>query len=238
MYNWDTPRFDISTSLRKMTRIQAAFRVSVAAGVVSLSLLLSGVTPCQGQTQAGPPTTEPSQKGDQKAPEKPPVSPGGSSVDNHTFKVGPEDVLSIIVWKEPQFTASYTVHTDGKITMPLVGDIQAGGLTPVEIEPLVVQALSKLLVKPLVTVTVAAVYSRKYYLDGEINRPGEYPLQGPTTILDAISKAGGLRDFANPKKVYVLRGDKKIPFNYKEVIQGKNLGQNIQIEAGDHIVFP
>lgn len=222
----------------EMTRIQAVFRVPVVAGVISLLCLL-GSAPLKGQsTQTGPPTTQPSTAADQKAPDKPPMSSGGSSVDTHTFKIGPEDVLSVVVWKEPQFSGQYTVHTDGKFTMPLVGDIQAGGLTAVEVEPLVVQALSKLLVKPLVTVTVAAVLSRKYYLDGEINRPGEYPLQGPTTVLDAISKAGGLRDFANPKKIYILRGDKKIPFNWKEVIHGKNLEQNIQIEAGDHIVFP
>jgi polysaccharide export outer membrane protein len=220
-----------------MIRIQAAFRVSVVAGLLSL-LCFSGAILCNGQSTQGPPTTEPSQKGDQKAPEKPPISPGGSSVDTHTFKVGPEDILNIVVWKEPQFSGNYTVHTDGKFTMPLVGDVQAGGLTPVEIEPLVTQSLSKLLVKPLVTVTVAAVYSRKYYLDGEITRPGEYPLQGPTTVLDAISKAGGLRDFANPKKIYILRGDKRILFNWKDVIHGKNMEQNIQIEAGDHIVFP
>jgi polysaccharide biosynthesis/export protein len=221
-----------------MTRIQAAFQVSAATGLVGLSLLLAGAAPYSAQTvPAGPPTTEPS-KGDQKLPEKPAINPGGSSVDNHTYKLGPEDILNISVWNEPKFSGPYTVHTDGKFTMPLVGDIQAGGLTPVQIEPLVVQALSKLLVKPLVTVTVQAVLSRKYYLDGEINRPGEYPLSAPTTILDAISKAGGLRDFANPKKIYILRGDKKIPFNYKEVIQGKNLSQNIQLEAGDHLVFP
>jgi polysaccharide biosynthesis/export protein len=219
-----------------MTRIQAVFQVSAVTGIVGLSLLLSGVAQCNAQTTpTGPPTTEPSQP---KVPEKPALNPGGSSVDNHTYKVGPEDILNISVWNEPKFSGPYTVHTDGKFTLPLVGDIQAGGLTPVQIEPLVVQALSKLLVKPLVTVTVMSVLSRKYYLDGEINRPGEYALQAPTTILDAISKAGGLRDFANPKKIYILRGDKKIPFNYKEVIQGKNLGQNVQLEPGDHVVFP
>jgi len=119
-----------------------------------------------------------------------------------------------------------------------VGDIDAGGLTPVEIEPLVVKALGKLIVKPLVTVTVQAVYSRKYYMDGEIAKPGEYPLQTKTTVLDAISKAGGPAGFANTKKIYILRGDKKIPFNYKEVIHGKNLAQNVPLEAGDHVVVP
>ena len=101
-----------------------------------------------------------------------------------------------------------------------------------------VKALGKFIVKPLVTITVQAVYSRKYYMDGEIAKPGEYPLQTRTTILDAISKAGGLAGFANAKKIYILRGDKKIPFNYKDVIHGKNLDQNIALETGDHIVVP
>jgi polysaccharide export outer membrane protein len=120
----------------------------------------------------------------------------------------------------------------------LIGDIAVGGLTPVAIEPLITTALSKYIVKPLVTVTVQAVFSRRYYIDGEVARSGEFSLQAPTTILDALSKAGGFRDFANLKKIYVLRGDKRIPFNYKEVIHGKNLSQNITLEPGDHIVVP
>jgi polysaccharide biosynthesis/export protein len=183
-------------------------------------------------SQTAPPTDAP------KSADKPAQVTGGAAVDNKTYKVGAEDVLNVNVWEEPKFTGLYTVHSDGKITMPLVGDIEAGGLTPVEIEPLVVKALGKLIVKPLVTVTVQAVYSRKYYMDGEIARPGEYALQTKTTILDAISKAGGLAGFANAKKIYILRGDKKIPFNYKDVIHGKNLEQNVPLEAGDHVVVP
>ncbi|MGA7410659.1 MAG: polysaccharide biosynthesis/export family protein [Bryobacteraceae bacterium] len=212
--------------------------------VVPLKLLLAFalVSSCASyglsQTSPAPDSQAPEAKDAPKTVDKPAQIMGGASVDNKKYKVGPEDVLNVNVWEEPKFTGLYTVHSDGKITMPLVGDIDAGGLTPVEIEPLVVQALSKLIVKPLVTVTVQAVYSRRYYLDGEINKPGEYPLQTRTTILDAISKAGGLAGFANAKKIYILRGDKKIPFNYKDVIHGKNLDQNIALEAGDHIVVP
>jgi polysaccharide biosynthesis/export protein len=190
------------------------------------------------QTSPAPDAQAPATTDAPKTVDRPAQVMGGASVDNKKYKVGAEDVLNVNVWEEPKFTGLYTVHSDGKITMPLVGDIDAGGLTPVEIEPLVVQALSKLIVKPLVTVTVQAVYSRRYYMDGEINKPGEYPLQIRTTILDAISKAGGLASFANGKKIYILRGDKKIPFNYKDVIHGKNLDQNIALEAGDHIVVP
>jgi polysaccharide export outer membrane protein len=162
----------------------------------------------------------------------------GASVDTNTYKVGPADVLMVKVWNEDKFTGPVVVHQDGKITMPLVGDLEAGGFTPHEIEATITKALSKELRKPIVTVTVQSVESKKYYLDGEVNHPGEFPLDRPTTILEAISKAGGLQDFANKKKIYILRGDKKIPFNYKEVINGKNMAQNIPLEPGDHIFVP
>jgi polysaccharide export outer membrane protein len=168
----------------------------------------------------------------------PTISSPGAAVDTKTFKVGPLDVLKIIVWREQDFTGLYTVHSDGKITLPLVGDIQAGGLTADDIQKNVVAALSKLIQKPNVTVTVQQVLSQKYYMDGEVVRPGEYQLTAPTTILEAISIAGGLRDFANSKKIYVLRGDERLRFNYKDVIKGKNLDQNIYLRSGDHIVVP
>jgi polysaccharide export outer membrane protein len=167
-----------------------------------------------------------------------PESSVGSSVDSNTYKVGPADVLMVKVWNEDKFTGPVVVHQDGKITLPLVGDLDAGGFTPHEIEETITKALGKELRKPIVTVTVQAVESKKYYLDGEVNHPGEFLLDRPTTILEAISKAGGLQDFANKKRIYVLRGDKKIPFNYKEVINGKNMAQNIPLEPGDHIFVP
>jgi polysaccharide export outer membrane protein len=162
----------------------------------------------------------------------------GAPVDSNSYKVGPADVLMVKVWNEDKFTGPVVVHQDGKITLPLVGDLDAGGFTPHEIELTITKALGKELRKPIVTVTVQSVESKKYYLDGEVNHPGEFLLDRPTTILEAISKAGGLQDFANKKKIYVLRGDKKIPFNYKEVINGKNMAQNIPLEPGDHIFVP
>jgi polysaccharide export outer membrane protein len=111
-------------------------------------------------------------------------------------------------------------------------------LTPFEIEQNVATALAKYIVKPLVTVIVQDVRSKRYFLDGEVARPGEYALAAPTTVLEAISKAGGMAGFANEKKIYILRGSKRIPFNYKEVIRGKNMSQNIQLENDDHIVVP
>ncbi len=167
-----------------------------------------------------------------------PESGVGAAVDANTYKVGPGDVLQVNVWGEEKFTQKVVIQQNGKFTMNLVGDLQGGDNTPKQIEATVAQALTKYLKKPLVTITVLEVGSKKYYLDGMVNHPGEYSLSVPTTVLEAISKSGGLQDFANKKRIYILRGDKKIPFNYKEVINGKGLDQNIHLEPGDHVVVP
>lgn len=175
----------------------------------------------------------------QKPAQVAPQSQGASApVDSSTYKVGPSDILNIDVWHEQEFSGLYTVHSDGKITVKLVGELQAGGKTPNEIQDVVKAALAKFVLNPLVTVTVQDVISKRYYLDGMINRPGEYALAIPTTVLEAISKAGGVQEFANNKKIYILRGDKRILFNYKDVIRGKHLEQNILLEPGDHVVIP
>ena len=162
----------------------------------------------------------------------------GAPVDSGTYKIGPNDILYIRIWGENEFSGPVAVHQDGKFTLPLVGDLEAGGKTPVEVQEIVATALKKLVVKPLVTVTVQEVGSKRYYLDGQVNHPGEYALITPTTVLEAISKAGGLAEFANQKKIYILRGSKRIPFNYKDVLRGKNMAQNIKLQPDDHVVAP
>lgn len=171
-------------------------------------------------------------------PAEPAQPAAGAPVDSNAYKVGPADVLSIRVWNEAQFSGPVTVQDNGHITLPLVGDLDAGNKTPNEIQEIIAKALTKYVVKPLVTVTVQSVGSKKYYMDGLVARPGEYLLITPTTVFEAISKASGLQEFANPKKIYVLRGAQRIPFNYKEVIHGKNMAQNIQLQPGDHVVVP
>jgi polysaccharide biosynthesis/export protein len=186
-----------------------------------------------------PKTTPPSAAGSEKDKNpSEPKSAAGAAVDSNKYKIGPSDILLIRVWNEEKFSGPVAVHQDGKITLPLVGDVDAGGLTPIEVQDTVAKALTKYVVKPLVTVTVQEVGSKKYYLDGQVNHPGEFPLAIPTTILEAISRAGGLQEFANTKKIYILRGDKRLPFNYKDVLRGKNMAQNIRVEPGDHIVVP
>lgn len=210
------------------------------------ALFSVGLTVGAQQTPvAPPPTAQP-----QEAPAPPPadrstenrnnaaVSAAGAPVDSNGYKIGPADILNIRVWNEPEFSGPVAVHQDGKITLPLVGDLQAGSNTPAQVEQTITKALTKYVVHPLVTVTVQQVESKRYYMDGRIARPGEYPLVVPTTILEAISKAGGIQEFGNAKKIYILRGDKRIPFNYKNVVRGKNMDQNIELKPGDHIVVP
>ena len=165
-------------------------------------------------------------------------SPGGEPVNSSSYKIGPADVLNIHVWNEAQFSGPYAVHEDGMFTLPLVGDLKAGGMTPVEVEAEVTKALGKYVRQPLVTVTVQQVGSKQYYMDGMIAKPGEYPLVVPTTVLEAISKAGGLQAFANGRKIYILRGTARIKFNYKDVLRGKHMDQNILLKSDDHVVVP
>lgn len=201
---------------------------------VCLALAASG-----GQNTGSPTTKLASTQHESQSPARPSQTRSAAApVDSDSFKVGPADILNIRVWHEQEFSGAVAVHPDGKITLPLIGDLAVGGMTPSQIEQVTAQALTKYVVKPLVTVTVQEVLSKRYYLDGEVARAGEYPLVAPTTVLEALSKAGGLRDFANEKKVYILRGDKRIPFNYKDVIHGKRMEQNIPLEAGDHVIVP
>ena len=165
------------------------------------------------------------------------ITPSGDYI------IGPEDVLAINVWKEPEISRAVPVRPDGKISLPLVGDIVASGLTPMQLEKEISEDLKAYIANPEVTVIVQAVNSRKFNIVGEISRPGTYPLTKQMTVLDAIAQAGGPRDFAKAKKIYVLRllkdGERlRIPFNYKDIIRGKNFHQNVELQPGDTIVVP
>lgn len=172
-----------------------------------------------------------------------PAKPGdevkaAQAVDPTTFQIGAEDVLAIQVWREPDFSRQVIVRPDGKITMPLIGEVQAAGLTPDKLTVSLAESLTKYLKSPQVLVSVLAVNSKKYYITGEVNKAGSFPLVVPTRVLDALSNAGGFRDFANTKKIFILRKGQRIKFNYKDVIRGKDMDQNILLEDGDYIIVP
>lgn len=172
--------------------------------------------------------------------------PGEGSRATHSdssYVIGANDVLAINVWKEPDISRSVPVRSDGKISLPLVGELQAGGQTPQQLEQEITKRLQSYISEPEVTVIVTDSKSQKVNILGMVARPGAYLLTSSTTVLDAIAMAGGFKDFAKQKSIYVLRQaadgtQKRIPFNYKDVIKGKNPEQNIRLQAGDTVVIP
>jgi polysaccharide export outer membrane protein len=173
-----------------------------------------------------------------KAPVAIPALPTAAPVDPKTYVIGPEDILAVRVWREPELSSAVQVRPDGKITLPLVGEMQAAGQTPEGLKSKIVEALQEYIIKPDVIVSLQSVQSRKYYITGEVNRPGTFPLVVPTTVLEALTNAGGFKEFANTKKITILRNGKIVKFNYNEVVKGKNMQQNVPIENGDYIVVP
>lgn len=183
--------------------------------------------------------------------QKPPAGPGAAAaaqavaenlvaaapVDPKTYIIGAQDVLGIRVWREPDFSGSVMVRPDGKITLPLVGDIDAAGLTPEALTARVAEVLGKVLNKPEVMVSVVTVQSKRYFVSGKVSRTGPVPLVVPTTVLQALS-AVGLGEWAKKSKIIIMRGTQRIKFNYDQVIKGKKLEQNIYLQDGDHIFVP
>ncbi|HWR52236.1 MAG TPA: polysaccharide biosynthesis/export family protein [Bryobacteraceae bacterium] len=162
-----------------------------------------------------------------------------ASVDPNKFDLGAEDVIYVRVWREPDLTGIHVVRPDGNITMPLIGEIKAAGQTPMKLASQIADQLGKEYMKdPQVTVAVQQVRSKRYYVSGEVMRPGAYPLVVPTTVFEALTLAGGFREFANKKKITIIRGAERLKFNYNDVVKGKNLSQNIEIENGDTINVP
>lgn len=158
------------------------------------------------------------------------------------YVIGAQDILSVNVWKEPDLSSSVPVRPDGKISLPLLNDIQAAGLTPMQLADSINEKLKKFISAPQVSVVVTAVNSQHIYILGEVARPGAMPLLGDMTILQAISNAGGLSPFANAKGIYVLRTEngtqQRFAFNYKQAIKGGAGAQDIALKAGDTIVVP
>jgi polysaccharide biosynthesis/export protein len=173
------------------------------------------------------------------------ISTGGTAVRPHddTYVIGTDDVLSINVWKEPEVSRTVPVRSDGRISVPLAGEVQASGETPRQLERELAAKLRSFISAPEVTVMVTEVKSQKFNILGQVSRPGTYPLTNGSDVLDAIAMAGGFRDFAKEKSIYVLRqnrdgGESRLPFNYKEVIKGKNSAQNVKLQSRDTIVVP
>ena len=206
-------------------RLAVLMVLPLIAGFLALG---QGQTP-QSSDASGPP------------PGAPKVIPGSDNpnvsaapVDLGTYIIGPNDVLFITVFREKELTTYYPVRTDGMITIPLFGDMKADGLTPLQLKKQLTEALSEKYKDPDVTVSVWDVRSKNYTVAGAVKRPGQYPLIKKTTVFDAINNASGFADaFANEKDILIIRGDKRMHFNYKRYLDGKDVDKNIVLENGD-----
>ena len=162
--------------------------------------------------------------------------------DSDTYIIGPEDVLSINVWREEALTRQVPVRSDGKISLPLVDEIHAAGLTPLQLKEKLTLRLKEFIDNPNVSVIVTQPNSQKIYVSGEVRTPGVYPLRGETTLLQIIPMAGGFTEWADQKKVLIIRKegekDKRIVVNYKKIVSGEDMKANIVLKPGDTVIVP
>jgi polysaccharide biosynthesis/export protein len=171
-----------------------------------------------------------------------PATAPNASANDTNYVIGPDDVLMVDVWKEKELSGSVPVRPDGKISLPLLNDVQAAGLTPMQLMNDLSEKLKKYVTDPHVTVTVTTINSRKVYILGEVTRPGAFALLPDMTVLQALTSAGGPTPYAKTSKIYVLRNQNgaqtKLAFNYKVVVKGGSPEQNILLKPGDTVVVP
>jgi polysaccharide export outer membrane protein len=216
--------------LRKNKVSTRCFTVALSAMVLAL---VSGAS--SAQAQAAPPAA-PVQAG-AAVPDAPVgvVPPPG-------YVIGPEDVLSVVFWREKDLSVDAAVRPDGMVTVPLLNDVHAAGLTPEQLRERIQSSAAKFVEDPTVTVVVKAINSRKVFITGMVSKPGQYPLAGPTTVMQLIAMAGGLQEYADSKKILIMRveGGEQVakPFNYRDVLNRKNLQQNIDLLPGDTVIIP
>lgn len=218
---------------------QAPNNYKVLSLVWILSVFVSVSTYLRGQAAPDSAKKDPNQPSQALTPN----SDSATKAHDSTFVIGNDDVLAINVWKEPEISRSIPVRSDGKISLPLVGEVQAAGSTPLKLEKDIAARLKNYIEEPEVTVIVQQVNSQKFNILGQVNKPGLYPLTNSPTVLDAIAIAGGFRDFAKQKSIYVLRQNAdgtqtRLPFNYKDVVKGHNTSQNVRLQPRDTIVVP
>jgi polysaccharide export outer membrane protein len=158
------------------------------------------------------------------------------------YVIGPDDQLSIVYWREKDLSADVVVRPDGLISLPLLNDIQASGLTPDQLRQEITKGATKFVEQPTVSVVVKTINSRKVFITGQVAKPGPYPLAGPTSVLQLIATAGGVSEYADKKKIVIVRKENgkeiTLRFNYEDVMKGKNMAQNIELKLGDSIIVP
>jgi polysaccharide export outer membrane protein len=193
--------------------------------------LLAGAAPAAAQIVPAP-----------SAPQARATGAADTAVVPADYVIGRDDVLSIVFWRDRDLSAEVVVRPDGRISLPLLNDIEAAGLTPLQLRDRILEKASRYIAEPNATVLVRQINSRKVYITGQVLKPGAYPLTAPTTVLQLIALAGGLADFANGKKIAILRLEgtrqQSYRFNYEDVVNLKNLPQNILLKPGDNVIVP
>jgi len=221
--------------------MKSAWKAAVAALFLMSSIALAQDAPAQpAASSASDNVASDKAASDKVASDKVTnVVPDGQA--GLAYVIGPEDVLHIAVWREPDLTATLPVRPDGKISLPLLNDVQASGLTPQQLADSLTEKLKKYVADPRVTVVVTQINSKRVYMVGEVFHPGPMPLIANMTVLQALSSAG-LNQFANTKRIYVLRTEngkqQKLPVNYRKLVKGEQIEQNYLLQPGDEIVVP
>lgn len=211
--------------------MKSTWKAAVAALMLIGSIALAQAAPAQPAAAAA---------SDKAASDKATLAVSASPAGPE-YVIGPEDALHIAVWREADLTASLPVRPDGKISLPLLDDVQAAGLTPKQLANSITEKLKKFLADPRVTVVVTQINSKRIYLVGEVLHVGATPMLPNMTVLQALSSAG-LSQFANTKRIYVLRTEngkqQKLPVNYRKLVKGEQIEQNYLLQPGDTIVVP
>ena len=204
--------------------------VLVVVTMASVSLRAQGQQPAPS-AQSIPPAAAAAAA---PRPTDPPLPPG--------YVIGPDDVLSVVYWRDKHLSAEARVGPDGRLALPLINEVVAAGLTPEQLQKRITEESKKYMEDANITIVVREINSRRVFIVGEVAKAGPYPLISSMTVMQLISVAGGLRDYANSKNITIMRneGDRQVSlkFNYKEVAAGKNLAQNIELKPGDTVVVP
>jgi polysaccharide export outer membrane protein len=213
----------------KRSFVNSALVVCVLAAAVPVHVL--------GQTRGAAPARA---RGAQAATANTTAATGEAAIPPG-YVIGPMDVLEVLFWKDKDLSAEVIVRPDGKITLPLINELQAGGVTPEQLRTAILEQAQRYVEDPSVVVRVKEIKSRQVYILGEVAKPGTYPLGGPTSVLQLIATAGGFNEFASTGDIVVIRGaadgPNRIRFNYKDVVKG-DLTQNIELKSGDTVVVP
>ncbi len=216
-------------------------KIAIAAATFCLASS-AGPTAAQTQTPVSRPATD-SRAVPAPSAGVPPAAAVAQVATPADYVIGPDDVLQVLFWREKDNSAEVVVRPDGMISLPMLNDVQAGGLTPEQLRKKVVAESMKFFKdEPDVSVIVKTINSRRVFITGQVGKPGAYPLGAPTTVLQLIAMAGGLGEWASGKNIIVMRVENgketPIKFNYKEVVAGKNLKQNILLKPGDTVIVP